>query len=94
MDEYDNYLVGGAEDQFSELMDRAVAAGKRSAFVWWFGEVGRALRDPSRALQVGRPLGQTDLPGGFFRDWQSFPMKVLAGFTTSTHRLGPNALAT
>ena len=70
MEEYDIYLVGAADFQFNELMDRAAVAGKRSAFVWWFSEIGRTLQDPSFALQVGRPVGQTILPGGFYRDWQ------------------------
>jgi hypothetical protein len=70
MDEYEIYWAGGADDEFDDLMSRAIAAGKRAAFVWWFGEIGRALQDPSLALQVGRSLGQTVFPGGFYRDWQ------------------------
>lgn len=70
MDSYRITWARVAGDQFADLLARAVAADKRPAFVYWFGEVGRAPVDPMRALQVGHPLEPIEEPpGGFHREW-------------------------
>jgi hypothetical protein len=70
MDEYDIQLAGRAVAQYDDLLARASAAGKQEEFERRYGELVRVLSDPGWALHVGRTLGQTNQPGGFYRDWQ------------------------
>jgi hypothetical protein len=70
MDPYDIQLAGRAVAQYDDLLARATAAGKREEFERRYGEVFRVISNPRSAFQVGHPLGQTTLPGGFYREWQ------------------------
>ncbi len=70
MDQYNIQLAGRAVAQYEDLLARATAAGKQDEFERRYGELVRVISDPGWALQVGRPIGQTNLPGGFYRQWQ------------------------
>jgi hypothetical protein len=70
MDQYDLQLAGSAVAQYDALLTRAAAAGKQEEFERRYGEIFRVISDPRSAVQIGRPLGQTVLPGGFYRAWQ------------------------
>ena len=70
MDQYDIQLAGFAVTQYDDLLVRATSAGKRDEFDRRYGELFRVISDPRGAFQVGRSLGQTNTPGGFYREWQ------------------------
>jgi hypothetical protein len=76
MNPYDIQLAGRAVAQYDDLLARASAAGKREEFERRYGELVRVISDPQWAFHVGRPLGQTNLPGGFYREWQYYFLYV------------------
>lgn len=66
---YDIQRSGKAVEQYDDLLARATAAGRGDQFLFVYDEILSALRDPSKACRVGQPRGQTQLPGGSYRDW-------------------------
>ncbi len=70
MNPYDIYFTNTSTAQLADLRRRADSAGRRDEFESRYEEIFRVISDPRGAFQVGHSLGQTNLPGGFYREWQ------------------------